>query len=124
MTMAGTPAGPPTDLRQVRERDVVDPHGDDELVVRQRLLRRVGHRDLVAYAAAPGVAARPGDHHDDLYRLLPDRILNADPERRPAGEIEDIGPDLVAVARQPGPQPAHELVVIRGSMTDENDIAV
>jgi hypothetical protein len=40
------------------ERDIVDPHWDDELIVLQRFLHRIGDRNLVAHATAAAFAAR------------------------------------------------------------------
>ena len=84
--------------RQISERDIVDPQWDDELVVLQRFLHRISDRNLVAHAAPAAFAARSGNYRDDLGSLLPDRVFYADPEWRPAGEIEDGNPDLVTVA--------------------------
>jgi hypothetical protein len=110
--------------RQVREWNIVNPDGNDELVVLERFLHRVRNRDFVANATPVWIAARLGDHHHDFDRLLPDRILDTTPERRSTREIEDVGPDFVAVAGQPGAEPADELVVVRGRVTDEDDVAI
>lgn len=75
-------------------------------------------------ATAIWIAARLRNYEHELDRPFPQRVLDASPERRPAGEIEDIGPDLIAEPRQLGPEPAHEIVVVRCGVADEDDITV
>jgi hypothetical protein len=59
------------------ERNIVDPHWDDELIVLQRFLHRVGDRNLVAHATVAAFAARSGNYRDNLGSLLPDRVFYA-----------------------------------------------
>src|SRR5258705_6463488 len=108
---------------QVAERNIIDPHRDDELRILQRLLDGVGHGDLVPDTAALRLAARFRDDEYDLQSSLADSVFDADPERRAAGQVEDVGPDLVAVAGQSRSEPPNELVVVRGRVADEHNVA-
>src|ERR1700722_13822235 len=68
------------------------------------------------------MAARLRDDEYDLESSLADCVFDADPEWSAAGEIEDVGPDLVAVAGQSRPQPTDKLVVVRRRVADEEDV--
>src|SRR5437763_75653 len=94
--------------------------------VRQTLDRFLEFPVLALVLVERDILRKPQDRQDAGQQWLLAAFhhdVGPDRGRSPAGKIEDVRPDLVAIPRQPGPEPADKLIVVRRGVADKYDIA-
>src|SRR5262249_16257511 len=109
--------------REFAEGSRVNLHRNDEAVVLELLLERIGDRQLIERAGAVWVHARLGHDEDRLASVMPEGLFDRAPERVTALQLKKVGPNLVPVTGESRAEPPNEVVIVRSGVAHEHRVA-